>query len=485
MKTKNILRVMPAVLVLGFTSCKKSFYDQKPYSAVALSSAITSDADMNAAMNGVYATVRSSGFYGRSLPLRGDIMSDNCFVSTSNSGRYLTFNQYTILATDSYVSSVWSTAYSAIKNANNIINSTITSNDNISQLKAEAYTMRALMYFELVRNFALPYTMDPTKPGVPIILEFDQNAELPRSTVKEVYAQINSDLAQAASLVKYAIGNSMTFNSTGATRALNSSYITKYAITALQARVYQHMGEWESAKTAAQSVVTNGGFSLVASTALATYWSTANPRTDKAETIFEIASDANNNNGTDAIGNMYLQSGYGDVLCTPGLYAIYSSTDVRKSLITPGTRTGQLTTAYIVKKYSGNTTDWDDIKIIRYADVLLILAEAYYNTSGGETLALQYLNQVAKQRDPSFAGYTSTGAQVLEDILSERRKELAFEGSRFWDLYRLQRSFTKVVDQDATQKNITVTTATTNFIFPIPDGEKSNNKSMEQNPGYN
>ena len=90
---------------------------------------------------------------------------------------------------------------------------------------------------------------------------------------------------------------------------------------------------------------------------------------------------------------------------------------------------------------------------------------------------------VAQKRDKTITPYSNTGAQVLEDILTERRKELAFEGSRFWDLLRLQRSYTKVVNQDPIQ-TIAVTPSNTQLIFPIPVTELNANPNMKQNPNY-
>lgn len=480
-----------ALLVLSFagmTSCSKSFLDKQPYDAVALSSAIKNDADMNAAINGVYANLRSVNLYGRSLVVKGDLMSDNSFLTTSNSGRYTQWNQYTTLVNnDAYSNPIWTSAYIAIKNANQIINSSVATNDNVSQLQAEAYAIRALMHFELVRNFAPAYTIDNTKPGVPIVTSFDQNSLPARSSIKDVYTQIIADLTKAASLVKYSIGGTMTFNLTGSTRTLNTSYITKYAISALLARVYQNMGDWANAKTAALDVVNSGGFTLAASTAYSSYWASLNPRTDKLETIFEITSDANGNNGSDYLAGIFLTSAlggaYGDILVVPSFYATYAATDVRKSLYSTGTRTGQASTAIYVRKYTGNTTDYDDTKVIRYSDVLLILAEAYYNTADPVNANL-YLNKVAKQRDPSFLGYASTGTAILDDIINERKKELAFEGSRFWDLVRLKQTFTKVQDQDLPSANLTIAPGHTNLVFPIPVAEINANPNITQNPGY-
>lgn len=477
-------------LVIAGASCKKSFLDQTPYDSVPASGAVTNEASMYTALVGLYSSLRATDFYGRTYAIKGDLMSDNSFLSSQNSGRYLGFNNYDMDKTNSYPSAIWQNAYAAVKNANLIINSKLEiSNNNISQMYAEAYALRGLIYFDLVRNYALPYVGNSNKLGVPIVLEFNQNNKPARDTISKVYAQIISDLNQAYSLAKYDMGATMTFLSTGGSRVVNSSFVTKYVISGLLARVYQHMGNWAAAKTAALDVVTNGGYSLTSSTGVVGYWAGTTPRTDKVETMFEVTSDANNSVSDGTLANIYVPKptgSYGDILATKALYDSYTATDARKGLYNPSTRTGQLGTAYYVTKYPINTASYDDVKIVRYAEVLLILAEAYYNTSD-ETNALKYVNMVATKRDPSFTGYTTTGAAVLESILNERLKELAFEGYRFWDLYRLQRTFVKPQGQDASNaivKSVTVTPATKNVIFPIPYDEMLVNTNIQQNDGY-
>jgi hypothetical protein len=132
-----------------------------------------------------------------------------------------------------------------------------------------------------------------------------------------------------------------------------------------------------------------------------------------------------------------------------------------------------------------NSTEKDDTKVIRYAEVLLTLAEAYYRTND-ETNAKLYLNMVAKQRDPSFAGYTSTGAQLLDDIILERRKELAFEGLRYPDLLRLNRDVVRVNINNNYVGITPLTLPVSNFrrLQPIPQQELDANPNISQNPGY-
>jgi len=471
---KSISKINTLLLAAVFltSSCSKTFLDDKPTTSVVLSDAIKGEADLLVANAGMYSSLRNTDLYGRTLPVKGDLMADNTFVITSNSGRYISLNQYIFVNNDAYALGIWQGAYIAIKNANTVIagGSGLTANANINEYIGEAYAVRALMNFELVRNFSHAYTAAPNDPGVPIINAFDQNALPKRNTITEVYTQIIADLEKAYSLMTVYRG---------------TAYFSKYAARALEARVYQTMGDWANAKITALDVANNSGFAMLPSTGYVAYWNSAAVQAStKNETFFEVASDVASNNTFDQLGYIYLTSGYGDILTTAEVYNLYSATDVRKGLISVGTRSGQSGTAYFVNKYPNpaSSTDKDDTKVLRLSDVLLIAAEAYYNTADPVNAKL-YLNKVAMQRDPAFTGYASTGTQVLEDILTERRKELAFEGSRFWDLYRLQRSYTKISNQNPLV-TISVTPSTVQLIFPIPVAELNANPNMVQNPGY-
>jgi hypothetical protein len=495
MKLVKLNSIILMVMLVITSSCKKSFLDRTPYSANTLPVALSSEADMKVVLSGVYAQLRATDLYGRTLPVKGDLMADNTYVTTSNSGRYISMNNFSFNNLDAYAQGIWQNAYIGIKYANTIINSTLATSANVSQYQGEAYAIRALMHFELVRNFAKPYTVDKTALGVPIVLNFDQTAVPARSTVQQVYTQIIADLEKAYTLLNQYRG---------------TAYMSKYAARALEARVYQNMGDWTNALTTSLDVINNSGWVLLppasyvspsgtlgtaGSSATNTYspggyWSSPSVQTTtKNETFFEVASDIVSNNGFDQIGFIYLTvgGGYGDILATAELYNLYSATDVRRGLIPSapaGYRSGQAGTIYLCYKYpnAANGSDKDEVKVLRLSDVLLIAAEAYYN-AGDITNANLYLNKVAKQRDPSFAGYANTGAQVLEDILTERRKELAFEGNRFWDLVRLQRSWTKVKNQNPLT-TVTVTPGMVQLLLPIPAVEINANPNIVQNPGY-
>jgi hypothetical protein len=493
---KNKLIYIASLLVLiPFVSCKKSYLDKKPPSSLLLSDAIKSETDLSVALNGAYASLRNTNLYGRTLPVKGDLMADNTYVTTANSGRYLTMNSLAFFSLDPDVVGIWTSAYASIKNANTVINAGLNTSVNVNQYVGEALAIRALMHFELVRNFATPYTVDPNAPGVPIVTSFNQNAHYSRGTVKDVYTQIINDLEQAYTLMTL-------YRGTG--------YFSKYAARALEARVYQNMGDWAHAKTVALDVVNNSGWTMLPAASYVSpsgtlgtggasptntyspggYWANPAAQTStKIETFFEVISDLQANNGFDQIGFIYLNvgGGYGDLLATDNLYNLYSPTDVRLGLIPQapaGYRSGQAGNIYLCYKYPNpaGSGDKDDTKVIRLSDVILILAEAYYNT-GDPANALIQLNKVAQQRDPSFAGYSSSGAQLLTDILNERRKELAFEGNRFWDLVRLKISYTKIKNLNPLT-TISVAPGYQGLIFPIPQNELDNNPNMTQNPGY-
>ena len=267
--------------------------------------------------------------------------------------------------------------------------------------------------------------------------------------------------------------------------AKNSSYVTKYAAKAMQARLALFKGDWNGAKAAALDVVNNGGFTLASSANYVNYWKSPSPQAAKVETILEITSDAVANGGFDALAYFYDATGYGDAIATDELYNLYSATDVRRNLMVAGTKGGQA--VKFVTKYpnSNNAAEKDDTKIIRYAEVLLILAEAYARTNDNAN-ALIYVNMVAKQRDPSFAGYTSTGTDLIDDILEERRKELAFEGHRYFDLTRTNQNVVRVNlnGNYPSTAPLTLPTSSSKRIWAIPQSERDANPNISQNPGY-
>ena len=457
--------IVTTVLFLSLASCEKSFLELKPPTSLTPEFALATEADLQVALRGAYAGLKSTALYGRSLMVLGDMMADNTYQSALNTNRYTNFNLYNYLVTDGDVAGLWNASYSVILRANNIINSPIADNANIQQIKGEAYAIRALAYFNLVRYFGSPYTADPSKLGVPIITTYQADLKPERAKIADVYTLINKDLTQAYTLM---------------TKFTNSSQFSKYSAKALQAKVYLAMGDKTNAKTAALDVITNSGFTAISSAAHTGYWAGVAPRTDKVETLLEISFDAVANNAFDALSYIYLQSGnYGDMLCSSELYDLFETADIRKSLYATGIRGGLA--SVFVNKYSSFTGDHSDTKVIRMSEMYLIAAEASYPSNTAD--ALKYVNEVTSRRGAT--AIASSGSALLEDIITERRKELAFEGERYLDMQRLQRNIVRSKNYPASALSIDFT----NYrrIMPIPQGELDANPSIksQQNPGWN
>lgn len=466
--TTSILLIV--ITAFFFSSCKKEFLDRQPYAGLPTAEAITTVDDLEAALHGVYATLRSPNLYGRTIPLIGDLFADNVYISTTNSNRYLEFFQVNFTVNNANAAGIWQTAYNALLNANNVINSSLTGTPEINQIKGEAHALRALMYFELVKHFATPYTVNPNAPGVPIVLGYNPFLKPTRNTVAQVYTQINNDLQAAMDLITF---------------ERSSGFISYYAARALQARMYQFMGNWASALVAAEDVINNSGYFLLPYSQVPSYWASNTLRNDGLETLFEVSFDLVGNAGNDALSYFYDQVGYGDALAAQSLYNLFAPTDVRRTLFLNSSPVRG--NVRVVNKYpNSEKTDKDEVKVIRMSEVYFIAAEAAYHT-GNELLALDYLNAVAWERDPAFAGYSSTGTALLNDILLERRKELAFEGHRYWDLARYNLPVQRV-NLSGNYGGVPLTISTTNFrrILPIPQSELDANPAIrsQQNPGY-
>lgn len=455
------------ILAAAFTSCKKSFLELNPPTSLTPGQALATEADLQVALRGAYAGMRGVDFFGRTIPIIGDVMADNAYQHSLNTNRYTLFNNYTFNQTDGNVLGIWTTGYNVILRANNVINSQVASTANVDQYRGEAYAIRALSYFTLVRYFAKPYTDDPTSLGVPLITTYNPDLKPARAKVSEVYALIIDDLNKAYSLM---------------TKYTNSSQFSKYAAKALQAKVYLTMGDKANAKTAALDVINNGGFTSITAANHASYWANSAVRTDKLETLFEVSSDAVGNLAFDALSYLYSQAGnYGDIVCSDELYSFFEATDVRKALYPVVPRPVGGATVVSVAKFPVITGDYSDTKVLRLSEMYLIASEASLPSS--ESDALTYINYITSRRGAT--AIAGTGAPLLEAILTERRKELAFEGERYMDLQRLKRDISRSTNYPAAARSMPYS----NFrrILPIPQSEMDANPNIrtQQNTGYN
>jgi len=485
MKKFRNLYILFAVAAIGATSCSKDFLDEKPPSSVVVTDAIKTENDLADAVNGMYSSMRSVNSFGATVPIIGDLLADNTYISTSNSGYWKSEQDYSFTAGTADVTTPYSQCYYTILQANRIIYAakSLTQTNNVLELMGEAYTARALNYLTLVNFYGTPYTAAGglSALGVPLITaptNVTGPFNLPaRATVGAVYNKIISDLDSAYAIMPAA---STTLH------PVNSDFLSKYAAKAIEARAYLYKGDYANARDAALVVVQNGGYSLATAANLATYWANPAPVTNKVETIFELENNLATNNGTSGVDYYYNTNGYEQNFVYLDLYNQYTATDARKALLVSGVDKGNKP-AIILNKYSNtsNTADKDNVKMIRYSEVLLTLAEGYASAPTPDLVnALIYLNMVAKNRDPSFIGYTSTPSTIVTDILNERRKEFVGEGLRLADLNRLGLPIAR-----PTQANIYSTLQNIPFsnskrLLPIPQAETDANKNTVQNPGY-
>jgi tetratricopeptide (TPR) repeat protein len=472
-KITNIFILL--TIVIGLTSCGKAFLNEVPPNADPVNDAIKTESDLADAVNGMYNSMRSTNSFGTNIPILGDELADNVYVSSSNSGYFTTEQNYLLLSTNAEAQSIYAQCYYTILQANRIIYAanSLPSSNNVLQLKGEAYTIRAINYLTLVNFFGTPFTTNANALGVPLITSptnVSGTAIQPaRATVGAVYNKIISDLDSAYAIMPAA---STTLHST------NSYYVAKYAAKAIESRAYLYKGDYANARDAALLVVQNGGYSLATATGLAAYWANPAGTNAKLETIFELSLNLATNNGTGGVDYFYNTAGYGQNFVYQDLYNQYSTTDARKGLLIVATK------GVVLNKYSNtsNTADKDDPKIIRYSEVILNLAEAYARL-GDNTNALLYLNQLVQKRDPSFT-YTSIGTQLQNDIVAEKRKEFVGEGLRLFDLDRLQLPINRPTQAGVTATLQSIPVADYRRLLPIPQVEVDANTSEVQNPGY-
>ncbi|HXD77711.1 MAG TPA: RagB/SusD family nutrient uptake outer membrane protein [Puia sp.] len=470
MKKRIINKYFLIALSAGalMASCSKSFVTKNPNASLPFNEALDTSTVLGSDLNAVYAELRGVDQYGRDWPVLGDLMADNTFLEARNSGRYLSQFGYTVPITDGVTQSMWQNSYQGVLYANQIIDANVNGADDI---KAQAYALRALLYFKMVNIWGKQFTVDSSSPGVPLVLHYDVTLLPGRASVGTVYNQIVSDLITALQ---------------HAPQYSSSVTLSYYAIEGLLAKVYMYMGRYQDALTAAQDVIDNSGFTLVSASNFLSFWADPGIHTDQVEVMFEEDCDAINNNGFDDLGGIYI-NGYQDLYCSIQLANLYSNTDVRGQLLLAGATKGGAS-AFLVNKYpNAQNSDRDNPKVLRIAEVYLIAAECE-NRLGDDPDAQTYANDVAQARDAAFTGYTSTGQTLLMDIATERRKELAFEGDRLYDMNRLGLPIVRASNPGSAPSGdgLTIPYPDDRRIAPIPQQEILRNPTLasQQNPGY-
>lgn len=338
--------------------------------------------------------------------------------------------------------------------------------NNRNVVKGEMKFLRALMYFNLVRIFG----------DVPLVIKETVNANdyfgQGRTAKNEVYQQIVSDLKEAIELLPLT--------------ASRQGHATKGAAEGILGKVYLTMGKYSEAKEELLKVVNSGQYELL------------NDPNDifaienegNREIIFDVQyqSDLNGNSEGSNAFMMFSPSGSvsgakGHNLPTREVYNLFADNDKRK---TAYFRMTEVHVATNKLKQTSNVVDdsGSNVVVLRYADVLLMLAECYAQT--GETeAALNCLNAV-KTRAGIDAVQISNSNALLDEIALERRKELVCEGHRWFDLIRTGKAIEVMKAHFANTAGYNGVDLTENsLVQPIPLSQIDTDPSIKQNEGYN
>lgn len=491
---KNILLATCLLAATTITSSCSDFLDVKPTHAADVNSSISTAADAQVVLRGLMSKMASSSYYGRNFSLYGDVKGGDFTISSQGKGYDYLYVFNHSAQTNTY-SGIWTQGYNCIAQINNLLEQIekIKANgsvENFDQYIGQALTVRALIYFDLVRLYGEPYNENKTALGVPLTtkpLAFD--AIPGRSTVEEVYTQILKDLDDSESLLP---------------KVKSNGFVNYYTNKALKARVYLYQENFEKALEAAESIITSNVYTLYSNTNWVGSWATQ----FGTESIFELAIYPSEGDlGNSSLGAYYRRRGHpnntiaaGYFLASTGFINLLNedSNDIRKGIMSyDETSSSRLGSLY---KYSGTTTlesSGDgkgnttaiNIKVIRLSEIYLIAAEsAIKMTSPDLTKAATYLQQIRK-RSPNLPPATSASV-TIDMIANERSKELVGEGHRFFDMMRWNKSITFNDELGAVStihREKTIDRTFYKTILPIDITEINANPTLknQQNPGYN
>ena len=455
-KYKSTLMII--LLGLLVTSCEKALDEQKPQASLDAGTAFVDGPSVNAGINGVYSGLQSGNYYGLRYQIMADLGADNL----SHVGTFPSFSQIfnkSILPDNAEVVNMYNSIYANINNANTLIEAIPTVTDptlNKDNALAPLRTMRALMYFDLIRYWGGSPDGYAKAGGVGVSLKLTATKSeadavpIARSTEAQVYTQILAD-------IDFALGVT-TFTDRVANR------VGKDVARALKARVQLYREQFDDAEALATTLILSGRYPLVSNSNYFNLWFLKN----QSEAIFELdfnTADQNN------IAFFYYPSNRGgrnEISSSAGLNTAHEANDVRK----PINFTTTVPTAKTAKATRVGTGD-DNVIIFRSSEMYLIRAEARLrkptpNFPG----ALSDLNEI--RRRAGLTDFVSLApADLLNAILRERRVEFAHEGHRLFDLRRLNRVSILGISQPF------------RALWPIPQREVlTSGGIITQNTGY-
>ncbi|MDR2950432.1 MAG: RagB/SusD family nutrient uptake outer membrane protein [Prevotella sp.] len=475
----TILIVISTVLL---QSCG-DFLDSSPHISIDDDTAIKDVKSAIGGVTGAYDAMTQVDSYGRNFSVFGDVFTDNVQISPTNSNRFTGEAAWSWTSSNTDYRDYWTRSYQVINRVNNIINASIAGDpDQIDQLLGESYAIRALIHFDMVRLFAQDYrfTADQSHLGIPYIKAHDPKGQPSRNTVAEVYTNILSDMEEAAKRIKVLRGISLE-NPLAKPYGTAPYTISPDVVNAIYARIYLTMGNYAKAKEYAELLIPK--YSLVSNEDYASIWT----ELYSSESIFTMSNSEIDYLSTNSLGYIYVESGYGDLLVSPTLYALYADNDIRKSLVVNGTAASKKNNLYMQGKYpyTRGRPGLDNPNLIRVSEMYLIAAEAAART-GNEPIARKYLDNIRQRAIPTAPASTATGQALIDEILLEKRKELAFEGQYFYDLKRLHLDIIGATAGNGTIGKV-IKYGDDLLALPIPQAETDANPNLakQQNPGYN
>lgn len=495
---KSALLFLAVIGLMAIGGC--DFLDENPNSTITTDNFYQTEGDAVSATNALYdyLSVGTDGIFEPSFGgiffndywIFNDLVSDNV-AETQTDQTYRSLSELNHTADNLRIEFYWQDLYKTINAANVVIDRIPAIDFNETKkdhLLAEAHFIRAMMYFELVRTFGDVPLMTNATTDV-------SNTYKPRTEASKIYAQVVDDL-------EYAEKNLSTTYRVGKGRP------TPMAATALLAKIYLYEGDNGLAAGKAKEVIDSHQYQLEPD--FADIFKIANM--NRGEIIFAI-----NFSGTQSEGfkpNQYLvrllppnmdkdgegpRNSHGWEVPTDDLFNSFQNNDRRKEatfIEEFSYSDGSMITfePHISKFWDhqaeprGNNTDMD-VVYLRYADILLIYAEALNEENNGPTgTAYDAINQVRKRARfngtveqnilPDLSGLSNQ--QFKDAILQERRWEFVMEGQRWGDLVRMG----KLVDKVNGSGKTNVSAEPHHKLFPIPQRERNINTNLTQNPGY-
>ncbi|MGQ8337787.1 RagB/SusD family nutrient uptake outer membrane protein [Sunxiuqinia sp. A32] len=457
----NIIKPIIALsFLVALWGCEENL-DLAPISELSTENFYKSSSDFELAVNSVYSNLRSEY---HEMYLFADIRSDNTYPFLSGSVTTQTdFDNFSILPTNGAIHSMWNNCYNGITRANSILDRIDDSDiDNTlkSRIKGEALFLRSLVYFNLVRIFGnVPLVTNEISP--------EESLEVPQSTPNEVYEQIITDLTLAKSLLPDSHG------------AVDIGRATSISANAILGKVYLTLGDFSKAEETLRLVLAREGAGVDLLENFEDVFSISNEY--NPEIIFAIRWSDDGVNGNN-FNYYFMNVNETGNKATTDLYDEFEEGDLRRDL-TLNTNIAVNVIATSKYGYAPRGQGESDWPVVRYADVLLMLAEAMNEkayAADGEALLL--LNKV---RNRAGLGGLSSSELPNQDsfrlaVEHERRMELACEGHRWFDLVRTGR-YVEVM----TAKGFNVKSY--HNYYPIPEGEIlkiNDDKVLTQNAGY-